>query len=155
MIEAICIGLICGVGVTVGLAGLLIWRVEINKTKQGYKMSTLTSEQTEILAEVFGEYDIDAIRISSKNPCSHVMIGDGILKRLHVNQHVIRRNAKRGEMEPALTCKTSSRNVKAYDIDIIGPSKLVYSPDKPLQCGAKVWLETRSAVICKTNQEVL
>ena len=33
MIEAICIGLICGVGVTVGLAGLLIWRVEINKTK--------------------------------------------------------------------------------------------------------------------------
>jgi len=29
---------------------------------------------------------------------------------------------------------------------IHGPSRVVYSPDKPLSCGAKVWVETESLV---------
>jgi len=28
-------------------------------------------------------------------------------------------------------------------------SKLVYSPDKPLSCGAKVWIETDSEITIK------
>lgn len=46
--------------------------------------------------------------------------------RIHVNQHVIRKNAKTGERKPVLT---------------------VYSPDKPLSCGAKVWIETEAEII--------
>lgn len=67
--------------------------------------------------------------------------------RIHVNQHVIRRNSKTGQREPVLTCKTSKRNDYAHEVVIKGDSKVIYSPDKPLSCGAKVWIETEGEVI--------
>ena len=69
-------------------------------------------------------------------------------KQIHVNQHIIRANAKRGKQKPPLTVKTYKSNTKAYEVEISGPSTLVYAPDKPLSCGAKVWIETRSDVTC-------
>ena len=68
---------------------------------------------------------------------------------IHVNQHVIKANAKNGEHNPTLTVKTYKSNLYAYEVEILGPSKVVYSPDKPLQCGAKVWIETEAEVILK------
>jgi hypothetical protein len=65
---------------------------------------------------------------------------------IHVNQHVIKANAKSGEQEPVLTVKTYKSNVYANSVQINGPSRIVYSPDKPLSCGAKVWIETTSDV---------
>jgi hypothetical protein len=65
---------------------------------------------------------------------------------IHVNQHVIKANAKSGEQEPVLTVKTYKSNVYANNVKINGPSRIVYSPDKPLSCGAKVWIETTSDV---------
>lgn len=65
---------------------------------------------------------------------------------VHVNQHVIRRNAKTGEREPVLTVKDYKRNRYAHSVEIDGPSRVVYRPDKPLPCGAKVWIETQSTV---------
>lgn len=69
---------------------------------------------------------------------------EGTIKRLHVNQHNIKFNAKNEEQKPVLTIKTSKRNVKCNRVLIDGPSELVYSADKPLACGAKVWIETTS-----------
>jgi len=69
--------------------------------------------------------------------------------RIHVNQHIIRRNFKNNENEPVLTCKTSKSNEYAHEVEILGPSKVIYSPDKPLSCGAKVWIETESEVLKK------
>ena len=69
-----------------------------------------------------------------------------MLKRIHVNMHIIRRNHKTGGREPVLTVKTSKSNDYAHEVIIDGPSKVVYSPDKPLSCGAKVWIETKSDV---------
>ena len=65
---------------------------------------------------------------------------------IHVNQHVIKRNSKTGEREPTLTVKQGRKNTYAHEVTIHGPSKVVYSPDKPLSCGAKVWIETESEV---------
>ena len=65
---------------------------------------------------------------------------------IHVNQHVVKRNSKTGEREPCLTVKQGSRNTYCHEVEIAGPSKVVYSPDKPLSCGAKVWIETESEV---------
>jgi hypothetical protein len=65
---------------------------------------------------------------------------------IHVNQHAIRRNIKAEVKEPVLTVKTYKSNVYAHEVDIKGPSRLVYSPDKALSCGARVWLETESEV---------
>tara|TARA_R100001530_G_scaffold127968_1_gene97445 strand:- start:280 stop:504 length:225 start_codon:yes stop_codon:yes gene_type:complete len=69
-----------------------------------------------------------------------------LIKRIHVNQHVIKRNAKQNERNPVLTIKTSKDNRYAHEVSIDGPSKIVYSPDKPLSCGAKVWIETTANV---------
>lgn len=69
------------------------------------------------------------------------------LSRIHINQHIIRRNAKTGEREPVITCKTSKDNRYGHEVHIKGDSKVVYSPDKPLSCGAKVWIETEGEVV--------
>lgn len=65
---------------------------------------------------------------------------------IHVNQHVVKRNSKTGEREPCLTVKQGSLNTYCHGVEIAGPSKVVYRPDKPLSCGAKVWIETESEV---------
>ena len=65
---------------------------------------------------------------------------------IHVNQHVIKANAKSGANDPVLTIKDYKDNRYAHAVDIKGPSKIVYSPDKPLSCGAKVWIETQAEV---------
>ena len=69
-------------------------------------------------------------------------------KKIHVNMHIIRRNHKTGEREPTITVKTSKTNTYAHEVEILGPSKVIYSPDKPLSCGARLWIETDSEVVC-------
>ena len=68
-------------------------------------------------------------------------------KKIHINQHVIRANKKNGTNDPVITVKTSKSNTYASEVEILGKSKLVYRPDKPLSCGAKVWIETTSKII--------
>lgn len=65
---------------------------------------------------------------------------------IHVNQHTIRDNAKTGERNPVLTVKTYKSNTYAHEVEIDGPCRVVYSPDKPLPCGARVWIETQGRV---------
>jgi hypothetical protein len=65
---------------------------------------------------------------------------------IHVNQHVIKSNRKTGATDPVLTVKTYKSNTYAHDVEILGPSKVVYSPNKPLSCGAHVWIETQAEV---------
>jgi hypothetical protein len=67
--------------------------------------------------------------------------------KIHVNQHVVRSNKKHGKKEPVLTVKTYKSNTYAHEVEINGPSKVIYSPDKPLSCGARVWIETESEVV--------
>tara|TARA_Y100001963_G_C6673460_1_gene396256 strand:+ start:699 stop:968 length:270 start_codon:yes stop_codon:yes gene_type:complete len=81
-------------------------------------------------------------------------------KIIHVNQHKIRSNHKSGDREAVLTVKsykkksnddyykTHSANDYCHEAQISGPCKIIYSPDKPLSCGARVWVETESEVIC-------
>ena len=66
---------------------------------------------------------------------------------IHVNQHVIKSNRKNNEENPVLTCKTYKSNNYAHEVQIKGDSKIVYSPNKPLSCGAHVWIETEGEVI--------
>lgn len=73
----------------------------------------------------------------------------GTIKRLHVDKHVIASNAKHGLNNPPLTVQTSKGPLKAHTIEINGSSKMVYSPDKPLKCGARLWIETKAEVVLK------
>ena len=67
-------------------------------------------------------------------------------KRIHINMHKIRANKKHGAKEPVITVKTSKTNTYGHEVEILGESKVVYSPDKPLSCGARVWIETDAEV---------
>ena len=76
------------------------------------------------------------------------------MKRIiHVNQHVIKANRAKGENEPVLTVKTYNSNTYAHtaiirDKDGNEVARVVYSPEKPLSCGAHVWIETENEVEC-------
>lgn len=71
---------------------------------------------------------------------------------IHVNQHKIRSNIKADVREPVLTTKTYKSNTYANKVDILDDdgkvvASVVYSPDKPLSCGARVWIETNNKVV--------
>ena len=68
-------------------------------------------------------------------------------KRIHINQHRIRANKKHNTNEPVITVKTYKSNEYGHDVQILGKSRVVYSPNKPLPCGAKVWIETEAPVV--------
>jgi len=67
-------------------------------------------------------------------------------KVIHINQHVIRSNKKNNEDKPVITVKTYKSNEYAKSVKINGPSVVRYSPDKPLSCGARCWVETEAEV---------
>ena len=73
---------------------------------------------------------------------------------IHVNQHVIKSNGKNDLNDPVLTCKTYKSNEYAHEAIIYGQdgleaARVIYSKDKPLSCGAKVWIETQNKVVTK------
>ena len=68
---------------------------------------------------------------------------------IHVNQHRIKSNAKKNLREPVITCKTYKDNNYGHEAAIKDKegnvvARVVYSPDKPLSCGARVWIEVDS-----------
>lgn len=72
----------------------------------------------------------------------------GDLKRLHVDQHRIKANARDDATEylPPLTVQYHGEPYKAHEVTINGPSRMVYD-GRTLGCGAKCWLETYAEVV--------
>lgn len=70
----------------------------------------------------------------------------GTIKRIHVDQHLIRRNKKTGEKNNVITIQWRGKSYKVRRVEIRGESQVIYSPDKALSCGAHVWVETTDAV---------
>ena len=75
-----------------------------------------------------------------------------MITKILVNQHNIRANAKGADL-PVLTVKDYKENRKVNHVQILHDgvcvATVVYSPERPLSCGAKVWVETECEVICK------
>ena len=73
----------------------------------------------------------------------------GKIKRVHVNQHNLRKNIKRKEegLPPlaSITVKCGKYNIYGHECVLLGESTVRY-PDKPLGCGARVWVETKGPV---------
>ncbi len=69
------------------------------------------------------------------------------MKRIvHVNQHVIKANRRYYEEKPPLTCKTYKDTIYGSTVEFSGGAKVVYRPNKPLSCGAHVWIETHDPI---------
>jgi hypothetical protein len=74
--------------------------------------------------------------------------------RIHVNQHNIRSNKTKGTDLPVITIKQGKKNTYCNEVEILGPSKIIYSGSgcdtaALLGCGARVVIETESDVIIK------
>jgi hypothetical protein len=65
---------------------------------------------------------------------------------IHINRNIIQKNAKQKESKPV--CRVQKGNDVRYcmEVNIKGPSRMVYRPDNPRPCGAKLWIETDSDV---------
>lgn len=70
-------------------------------------------------------------------------------KIIHVHQQRIRRNIGKApeEREPPIIVIDGKARRYGSSIRINGPCEIVYSPDKPLACGARLWVSTESEVI--------
>jgi len=71
--------------------------------------------------------------------------------RIHINKHNIAHN-KKGGNKPVITAKTYKSNIYGNQADVYCPNcghltlSIVYSPDKPMSCGAVVWMVTEGEV---------
>ena len=75
--------------------------------------------------------------------------------RVYINRHVVAANLKSGEHRPPITILHSKgRRTYALGVELIGTARVIYLPDKPLSCGARVWIECDDAVAvepCRLN----
>jgi len=67
-------------------------------------------------------------------------------KIIHINRNIIQQNAKHGREEPVCRVEEKGKVVYCMEVDIKGPSRMIYRPSKPRPCGAKLWIETDSEV---------
>lgn len=68
--------------------------------------------------------------------------------RIHVRRDIIWRDRKTGEVNYALAVETLGQKKRyGLQVDIQGPSVIVYRPNKPLSCGARAWIETHAPVV--------
>lgn len=70
-----------------------------------------------------------------------------MISRIHINQHKIKANKKYGTRQPVITAKRGRLNLYGNRVDIVGDdgtvyASIIYSPDKPLNCGATCWVES-------------
>jgi hypothetical protein len=60
---------------------------------------------------------------------------------IHVNKPQIDRNRKQGTQDPVITIRQGDRTSRCHVAEIKGACRVVYQPDRPLACGAIVWIE--------------
>ena len=68
------------------------------------------------------------------------------MKIIHINRNIIQHNAKYDKEEPVVRVEEDGKVLYCMEVDIKGPSRMVYRPDKPRTCGAKLWIETDAEV---------
>lgn len=67
-------------------------------------------------------------------------------KIIHINRNVIQHNAKYGKTLPVCRVQTGNRVRYCMEVKIHGDSEMVYRPESPLKCGAKLWIETDAEI---------
>lgn len=75
-----------------------------------------------------------------------MIIRRGLIKRIHVSQVNLRANRKDAGDRPVFTVQLSSGPLHGSKVEIRGSSQLVCRPERPLSCGARIWIETRAEV---------
>ena len=76
------------------------------------------------------------------------------MKIIHINRNIIQRNSKYGRTDPVCRVEYSNGTVVyCMEVEIEGPSKMVYRPFHPRPCGAKLWIETEAPLVLIEPEE--
>lgn len=65
---------------------------------------------------------------------------------IHINRNIIQYNAKHGTEFPVCRVQEGNKSRYGKSVDIHGNSSMVYKPESPLKCGAKLWIETEADI---------
>lgn len=66
---------------------------------------------------------------------------------IHVNRNTINSNTKNGTNLPAVRVQDGRHSLYAHEVEIMGPSRVIYSPHAPLlPCGARLVIATEAEV---------
>lgn len=65
---------------------------------------------------------------------------------ISVNKYVILHNVRHGTDDPPIRVAWGKHGKPGYakEVKILGPARMVYAPEHPLKCGARLWLETEA-----------
>jgi hypothetical protein len=66
--------------------------------------------------------------------------------RIHINKRKLESNCKYNQREPIIAVRNGDRVKYCHEVEITGACRLVYRPDKPLSCGAVLWIEVEASV---------
>lgn len=79
-------------------------------------------------------------------PYTAMTMSAGTIKRIHVNQHLIRASIRDKIDAPSVTVQWKGKSYVGRDVVIKGESTVKQRMNKPLSCGARIWVETRAEV---------
>jgi hypothetical protein len=84
-----------------------------------------------------------------------ITIPAGNIKRIHVNQFIIKRYHKTGEDAPAWIIRTSRGVYYCKHWTVRGPMEGMQSLSKPMPgCNARLWIETRAEITLHQAERV-
>jgi hypothetical protein len=70
--------------------------------------------------------------------------------RIHINRKKFDENRAKEKQDPIIAVHKGSRPPVYYDeVEITGACRMIYRPDKPLSCGAVLWIEVDPGVEIK------
>ena len=80
-------------------------------------------------------------------------------KRILINRHVINANRKHNKADPPISVQTYKSNDYTARVDILDAygevaATVCYQPQKPMSCGATVWIETENEVSLSSPEVV-
>jgi hypothetical protein len=79
----------------------------------------------------------------------NVLPADGLLKRIHVNQNLLRKAIKGEDVCPYIV-QYKGRSWPAKEIEASGHWRAVNRVANPLSCGARLFIETKDRVVVYT-----
>lgn len=65
---------------------------------------------------------------------------------LHVNRNVLAANKKHGRNDPAIIIRQGTKRTYCYEVEIAPGIVMVHRENEPLDCGARVWVETDNEI---------
>jgi hypothetical protein len=68
---------------------------------------------------------------------------------IHIHRQRIAQNLKLppDQHQPPIIVRQGKHRAYVNEITLAGGTRIVYSPDKPLDCGARVWIETKMGAL--------